>query len=384
MNNRTIRPNIILAALAFLCLSLHGLAQQATFPAAPPEPDSLTDSEADEWTRLLQEHAQAFDAAFSQKAAAAAEAYAAADQLSDAAKKDTLMTKAEIDSLSSLAREAKKTDREAGRQAKQASKALAFAEKVAEMDTEGRRKNLSKCYRQLKELDELLHPENYEKPIAAIIGTEGVVTADSLPPALPEAVQEAPAPKTTDRSTRPVTPYDPKKDVMLNPPEKPCALARNTRDEFSGELYRELRREELFRYTNDVMKKLLPPGQPHIVCEAALSAAGESVSLHLQFSIRDNNVRRSFGSLAKNSIAVLKLIDGTTITLYSQRNDDGYLDPETQIYRFQGQYPVEASALKKIRKSELDKLRIAWGTGYEDYEVQNIDLLMRQARCLFE
>ncbi|MCB0545453.1 MAG: hypothetical protein KDC70_18140, partial [Saprospiraceae bacterium] len=70
MNNRTIRPNIILAALAFLCLSLHGLAQQATFPAAPPEPDSLTDSEADEWTRLLQEHAQAFDAAFSQKAAA--------------------------------------------------------------------------------------------------------------------------------------------------------------------------------------------------------------------------------------------------------------------------------------------------------------------------
>ncbi|HRI61880.1 MAG TPA: hypothetical protein PK228_19210, partial [Saprospiraceae bacterium] len=155
-------------------------------------------------------------------------------------------------------------------------------------------------------------------------------------------------------------------------------------DEFSGQTYRETGREELFRYTNEVMKKVLPPDQPHIVCEAALSNSGANSSLHLTFTIRDPNARKSFGSLAKGSIASLKFLDGDTFTLNNTRNDDGVRDESGQVFTYQAQYPLDAALVKKLRKTELDKLRVAWSTGYEDYDVQGIDVLMWEGKCLFE
>ncbi len=83
-------------------------------------------------------------------------------------------------------------------------------------------------------------------------------------------------------------------------------------------------------------------------------------------------------------MVILKFIDGTTLTVSNLRNDDGTLDPTGQVFTYRGQYALDPSVLKKLRKTELDKIRVSWSTGYEDYEVQNVDLLMRQAKCLFD
>ena len=71
-------------------------------------------------------------------------------------------------------------------------------------------------------------------------------------------------------------------------------------------------------------------------------------------------------------------------TLSNTRNDDGLRDESGQFFTYRSQYALDAVVLKKLRKTELDKLRIAWSTGYEDYEVQGIDVLIREGRCLFE
>ena len=52
----------------------------------------------------------------------------------------------------------------------------------------------------------------------------------------------------------------------------------------------------------------------------------------------------------------------------------------TAAYR--ATYPLNAEVMKKIRRTETDRIRIAWSKGYDDYEIQQVDLLMRQAACL--
>jgi hypothetical protein len=177
--------------------------------------------------------------------------------------------------------------------------------------------------------------------------------------------------------------YNPARDVMLSPPTPPCSIASSSRDEFSGEVSRELSRAELFRFTNPALKNYLK-GKAHVICEAALASTGPNAMLILTFNINDPNARKAFGRLEKNSMASLKFLDGNVLELRNSVADDGVFALENETSIFRGQYPLTPEVFKKIRKSELDTIRILWSKGYDDYEVQQVDLLMRQAECLFK
>lgn len=391
MNYHLPRLKYSLICLLFIGFRTLAGAQQLpdSFPASIPHADSLSETDLSGLLGTLVAHAGMFASELGRQAEQASVIYTDAGQRLDTARKDTLSPKSSLDSLSGLVKTAKKEQKEAEKRQKQAASALEFAEKVAQMDAVGQRKNLDKCYKRVRAVHDLLYPPAPEKPIAEIIGNEGVVATDSLPPRpdIPTEPVAEKAPekgKTKEKAGPKFKPYDPSADVMLNPPPRPCSLAVNTRDEFSGETYQEVQKEELFRYTNEVMKKHLPPDQPHIICNAALSSGGATVSLQLHFDIRDNNARRTFGSLGKNSAVILKFLDGTTFTAVNVRSDEGTPGSEGQVFSFKGQYVLDPAAVKKLRKTELDKIRVAWSTGYEDYEIQNVDLLMRQAKCLFE
>jgi hypothetical protein len=387
MNYRFLRLSRLLA-LAFFLFGKSVLSAQdpaAALPDSLPNPDSLSAGQLATWAGLLSNQAKNFETEFSRKTLTASIVREAAEQNLKTAKQDTLTPKATLDSLASVLKNAKNAEKTAQKSQKQASQTLAFTDKFVGMDSLGQRKNLRKAWKQVKELDDLLNPPK-EKPVAEVLGTEGVSGSPVDSAALAEtAVDKKKIKEKKPEKTGPkYKPYDPAADPMRTPPQRPCSLAVNSRDEFSGETYRETQREELFRYTNEVMKKILPPAQPHITCEAALSAGGATSGLHLTFQIRDANARKAFGGLTKNSIAVLKFIDGTTLTVNNLRNDDGALDASGQVFIYRAHYALDPSILKKIRKNELDKIRVAWSTGYEDYEVQGIDVLMRLGKCLGE
>lgn len=345
---------------------------------------------------------QAFDLrlVFTQKVLAANARRDSMEQALAAAKLDSASTKESLKSMGFALKEVQKNEKIAQQQQKQAEKTADLASKMAEMDSAGLRKNLPKLDRQIQELQGLLRPPapniEKEKPIAEIIGSVAVndpaavpaQTADSL------ANDTASVKKQTAKKTRKpkksdapplkiIKTYDAATDVMLHPPTPPCALTVNRKDEFSGGTYQEVRKAELFRYTNEVMKKVLR-GKPHIICDAALASTNTTGTLNLTFTINDPNARRAFGSLPKGGVAVLKFMDGETISLFNLRQDDGALEPANQTAVYRGQYVVDRLQMKKMQKTELDKIRIAWSTGYEDYNVHSVDLLQHQADCLLK
>ncbi len=322
----------------------------------------------------------------------------AAAQL-DTVKSDTTVSKDDRKSLEKTLKSAKNAEKSAQSQLQKANKAAAFAEKIMEMDSAALRKNLPKAYNNLA----ALLPKPEEKPIADVIGQAAVATpADTValiapppadtaaiaetPPAEPEPPEEPKAKKEKkEKKQPPVSPvfksYDPARDVMLNPPPRPCRLTVDSRDEFSGELRRENAAEELFRYTNPSLKPYFADRE-HVLCQAALTANSGAYVMHLVFTVNDVNAQRSFGGLARNGVAILKFLDGETLTLYNLRADEGQPENNKQAYSFHGQYSVEPGMLKKMQKTLLDKVRIGWSTGYEDYEIQNVDAFIRQSACL--
>ena len=280
------------------------------------------------------------------------------------AKLDSTATKIQLDSLNKEAKRATAAYKKLSNLSNKATKLSRFIEPFSQMDSLNLRKNLPKAWKQVSQLyDEVYAPAPTEKA-----EKEPVTGQTKVQPSSP--------------GNR-FTPYNPAADVMLRPPTPPCVIASSSRDEFSGEVSRELARAELFRHTNPALKTYLQ-GKTHVICEAAMVSVGTKATLLLTFNINDPNARKAFGRLEKNSVATFKFLDGSTFELQNAVADDGVFTPENEASIFRAQYPLSPEALKKIRNTELDKLRILWSKGYDDYDIQQVDLLIRQADCLFK
>lgn len=175
--------------------------------------------------------------------------------------------------------------------------------------------------------------------------------------------------------------YEPGRDPELNPPQAGCNLLLNTRDEFSGQVRQETDKIILLRHTPAPLRPLYE-GRQQVLLEAAATRLGDQISLNLQFNIQDANARRSFGTLARGSQIILRFIDGYTITLSNSRQDEGANDAEGNAIIYRGQYALDKFQLKKIQGTALDKIRVNWSAGYEDYEVQRVDALQAIIRCM--
>jgi hypothetical protein len=393
---------VLLFALVTGCFSRLS-AQQPDMTPQPvsfdslPVLDSLNNRQIAAYSAGLSAAGRNILGIFQEKAAKATFGRIVLDSLLLQAKKDTTVSKSQVADLTAKLKEAKNAEKSAIKLQKQAEKSVASTDKLAAADTVLQRKQLGKAWQDLKKMNLILYPPppKPEKPVADVLDESAKKLAET-PVAEPPAVDTAATaaaktqkpvkqarqkPKPVEKPGARFKQYDPAGDVMLNPPSLPSTLAVNVRDEFSGEVRKEVTKGELFQYTNPVMRKYLQ-GKTHITCDAALGTAGLNLTLTLTYTINDPNARKAFGGVGRNAVVMLKMIDGTTITGYNARPDEGTYDPATGVATYRPQYTFDKSLLRKLKTTEIDKLRMAWSTGYEDYEVQQIDLLMRQAKIL--
>ncbi len=347
-----------------------------TRPKALPPLDSLSYAELLRIDSDLFQKAQYLSYVTNRLLIAANENYTQADTILAAAKKDTASTKALIDSLSTALKQSNARYKKASKLSERAKKAEQLSD-LTDMDSLAIRKNLPKAWKLVTQLyDDLYPPLPAEDSIKVGEKPENEAVATNEPKKENKEKAKQGPQSTTKR-------YSAAADVMLAPPIPPCVIASSSRDEFSGEISRALAHAELFRYTNPALKTYLQ-GKTHVICEAALASTGTKATLLLTFKINDPNARKAFGRLEKNSVATLKFLDGSTFELQNAVADDGVFSPDNDASIFHAQYPLNPEALKKIRRNGLDKLRILWSKGFDDYDVQQVDLLMRQAECLFK
>ncbi|MBT8220531.1 MAG: hypothetical protein KJP00_11935 [Bacteroidia bacterium] len=177
--------------------------------------------------------------------------------------------------------------------------------------------------------------------------------------------------------------YDRTKDVMFNPIDPPCEYQFRGMDEFLGKEKIELQPEPFFFHTEPELRQYMK-GQEYIECVAGLATStGGLTTLNLEITIRSQNAIREFGGLQKGNPLTIKLVNGEIVKLISVNSDSGVYDQISNTTVFRNQYLMQKGEEKSFLNSEIDKIRLVWTNGYEDYEIYDVDFLMRQLKCLY-
>ena len=176
--------------------------------------------------------------------------------------------------------------------------------------------------------------------------------------------------------------YDPRKDTNLNPPSSPCVFTHNEVDRFTGKLRRDVKPVLLFTHTPKDLRPFLQ-GREYITCWGHLADLSDGLLfLSLEFVITSNNAPVAFGGIPNGSILSIKTIDGDPVRLINTKNDRGHYDSLNEVYVYRSQYQISGAQERFLESAELDQFRVIWSTGYEDYEVFELDFFRDQINCL--
>jgi hypothetical protein len=253
------------------------------------------------------------------------------------------------------------------------------------MDSLGLSREIPRLWVRLERLFAVLFPEAamIETPVANILGPEQITFASLEKPEDDTPMEEDGGKgKALSSGLSPplIVPYNALLDMYLNPPVIPCVLASEEKDVFSGSLVRRTRYLEVFHYSHAVLEHFLA-GRHQVVCAVALQQADDNFSMDLLLTICDPATRKNFGSLPKGGAMHLRWIDGSQQVFINSTGDEGKFDPEEKKTIYRGNYSLDKATVKKMSQSELDSVRISWSAGFEDYDVQQVDVFRQLLRC---
>jgi len=176
--------------------------------------------------------------------------------------------------------------------------------------------------------------------------------------------------------------FNPAIDLNINPPPSPCVIQFDGIDAFSKKRRKETAPEILFTFTDE---KLLPyfKEDDYMVCEGYISDLYNSGKyLILNIVVKSNNARQTYGHLKTDAMVVVKTVKGANITLFNINYDTGRFNDKTGKTTYTGHFRISSEDEKELVRCEIDKIRIIWSTGFEDYNVYNVNFFTNQLNCI--
>lgn len=174
----------------------------------------------------------------------------------------------------------------------------------------------------------------------------------------------------------------PEDNLMINPPEQECKIAFEGKDEYSGMWRKDVQQQLLFTHTDERLRLYLKEKE-YLRCEGFITSLGGGYRfLSLQFTFAYPNAREAYGFIEKGSILTIHLLNGDYVKLQAGKMDRGRYDTEQELLTYQVHYPIDRTQINLLKNSEVDKIRVFWSSGYEEYEVYQLDFFMNQISCL--
>ncbi len=172
-----------------------------------------------------------------------------------------------------------------------------------------------------------------------------------------------------------------KDNVYYNPPKFSCKTDYDGTDP--------VLQKHRIEYEESVFFMHHPAYMPLINDEAYLTASsyftlveGGQFFLNLNIRIHTDNPRQDYGYLERHSRLFITFMNGDELVLLNNLLNLGSFDRKKGVVLFRGQYSLNVYSQNKIKKNPIDKIRIEWAKGYEDYDVYHVDLLQKQFKCL--
>ncbi|NJL74220.1 MAG: hypothetical protein HC892_03440 [Saprospiraceae bacterium] len=137
-----------------------------------------------------------------------------------------------------------------------------------------------------------------------------------------------------------------------------------------------------FFYTSPSMRPYLH-SQEAISCYGFLSYfTGGYYLLNLIFVVKLANAPQLYGTIPARGELVVMFLDGKYSKLKASDEVIGRFDKVTESYIYEVQYLMSGNQVKWLEEKSVDRVRVTWSTGYEEYEVFDVDYLVDAFDCI--
>ncbi len=160
-----------------------------------------------------------------------------------------------------------------------------------------------------------------------------------------------------------------------------CSLKKQGSTVNSSAISTIIDKELLFRYTPEKRAKYFAH-KDLIQCFSFFSYQKGIYYLHLVFYIDSPRADLAFGGIKKNSQLTIRTLNGDLYAFFAYNNAREMSDPRSDKKIYHAIYQMSNRDARRLKKSPIDKVRVVWATGYEDYNIFKVDLLRKQLQCI--
>lgn len=173
------------------------------------------------------------------------------------------------------------------------------------------------------------------------------------------------------------TPFIPNKihpDQIQN-----CVMAYDIIDEFTGRQKKGLFPRTFFTFTPENYRKFLKD-KDFIHCEGFLTqSTGQLMTLNIKLTIASKDAHSKFGAIKAGSLLALHSMDNKHFFLTTYAGAKPITVGNNTVYECS--FSIQKSMIKKLKKIELDQVKVTFERGSFTYDIYYLDFLKDQFPC---
>lgn len=160
-----------------------------------------------------------------------------------------------------------------------------------------------------------------------------------------------------------------------------CEIVFDGYDEEIGSNRKEVKTQPFFSYSQEKMKPYFK-ADDYLHCDASISKVGKKYYLTLKIRIRSKDANKTYGALRANENIKIHMIDGRSVYGEAINSDKGQIESYTGHTLYTGIFQLDKGDINDLKNNYLDHIGIIWSSGYEQYDIYNVDFLKNQIQCL--
>jgi archaellin len=122
--------------------------------------------------------------------------------------------------------------------------------------------------------------------------------------------------------------------------------------------------------------------EDYMVTDISVSKVKNDYFLAIEFRFNNKDISRAYGTLVKGDFTRFNFLQGRKIFLKHPDTVNFRIEEYTGNTIYTMKYPLRRDYVKILKASPVVEMGVMWSTGFETYQIYNIDLLSNQIKCI--
>jgi hypothetical protein len=162
-----------------------------------------------------------------------------------------------------------------------------------------------------------------------------------------------------------------------------CKFRINEVDDFTGTSKKVVEADMLISHTDSTLLKYYK-NKKHQYTELGIYCGkiNDSYVAYFSWRIDTENAYKYYGLIVSDAKFMIKFTDGTTATLNFAKTEGGDTNFDMKYTTYSNYCLLSDDLLADLKTKKIEKVRMYWSEGYQDYPVVNSTLFISQLKCL--